>query len=224
MNAIDLLDSMVKSVQIITVLLEMKVVTVPVDFENTNVNAVQTTMATVWSALILMNFTLASTTVIITQPVSILQVLVHAKTLPDGFVPMMEPVSTKINVKLEPTNVLNTPCWWVTIIVPAHQDSNSWTEVAQMSINVSEAITCVTFLLNIVAIFLALTPCDCDNGYFRNQYGRCVSLNECCGGDYCLHLRCSDTNLGYIKLIDGKVIPRTVATLQLLFLYILGFF
>jgi len=40
MNAIDLLDSMVKSVQIITVLLEMKVVTVPVDFENTNVNAV----------------------------------------------------------------------------------------------------------------------------------------------------------------------------------------
>ena len=50
MNAIDLLDSMVMVsivvmmtnvlMAIITVLLEMKVVTVPVDFENTNVNAV----------------------------------------------------------------------------------------------------------------------------------------------------------------------------------------
>ena len=73
---------------------------------------------------------------------------------------MMEHVSTKMNVKLEPTNVLNTPCvltWWVTIIVHAHQDSSSWTEVALMSMNVSEAITCVTVLLNIVTIFLALT-------------------------------------------------------------------
>ena len=65
-----------------------------------------------------------------------------------------------MNVKLGLTSVLNTPCvstWLVTTIVPVPQGSSSWTEVASMLTNVSEAITCVTVLLNIVTIFQALT-------------------------------------------------------------------